>query len=281
MGGGASVATGPESVRRGEELVGSRALVDMVNLLMSRPNCQGIAQHLVLGVLRRHRLRSAVISVAGDEGALDAVGTFGLTVDELGEIRHLAIEDHMPITDALRTGEPIVLVTSEQVREAYPWMASAWTGPAPMAAWPLSLPDEDVGALLLGFTDPPNEKALRADVAGVAAVLALYLGHLLTAVPTGDASATAGTASGERFVPETPTAADVAALPVALSPRQARILTLLAEGLTQSEISESIGFSESTVRHECMRIYRLLGVGSRREAIRAAHLHRLKLAPPI
>ena len=222
-----------------------------------------------------------MISVAGDEGALDAVGTFGLTVDELGEIRHLAIEDHMPITDALRTGEPIVLVTSEQVREAYPWMASAWTGPAPMAAWPLSLPDEDVGALLLGFTDPPNEKALRADVAGVAAVLALYLGHLLTAVPTGDASATAGTASGERFVPETPTAADVAALPVALSPRQARILTLLAEGLTQSEISESIGFSESTVRHECMRIYRLLGVGSRREAIRAAHLHGLKLAPPI
>lgn len=273
--------TDPESVRRGEELVGSRALVDMVNLLMSRPNCQGIAQHLVLGVLRRHRARSAVISVTGDGGSLQAVGTFGLTVDELGEIRHLAIDDHMPITDAVRTGEPIVLVTSAQVREAYPWMASAWTDPAPMAAWPLSLPDRDVGALLLGFTDPPDEKALRADVAGVSAVLALYLGHLLATAPSGEAPAATGMVSDEVSPAESPVAADVAALPVSLTGRQARILTLMAEGLTQSEISESIGFSESTVRHECMRIYRRLGVPGRGEAVRAAHLHGLKLAPPV
>lgn len=279
MGGGASVVTDPESVHRGEELIGSRALVEMVNLLMSRPNCQGIAQHLVLGVLRRHRLRSAVISVAGGGGSLQVVGTFGLTVDELGEIRRLAIDDHLPITDAVRTGEPIVLVTSTQAREAYPWMASAWTDPSPMAAWPLSLPDENVGALLLAFTDPPDEKALRADVAGVSAVLALYLGHLLDTSPSEDVSIPTGIVSDDVMPDESPAAADVAALPVSLSARQARILTLMAEGLTQAEISQSIGFSESTVRHECMRIYRLLGVPGRREAVRTAHLHGLKLAP--
>ncbi len=55
-----------------------------------------------------------------------------------------------------------------------------------------------------------------------------------------------------------------------LSDRQLRILGLMAKGLTNSQISKRVGFSESTVRQETMAIYRYFGVGGRREAVRLA-----------
>ena len=54
------------------------------------------------------------------------------------------------------------------------------------------------------------------------------------------------------------------------SDRQLRILGLMAKGLTNSQISKRVGFSESTVRQETMAIYRYFGVGGRREAVRLA-----------
>jgi DNA-binding CsgD family transcriptional regulator len=60
-----------------------------------------------------------------------------------------------------------------------------------------------------------------------------------------------------------------------LSPRQLRILHLLAEGLTNPQIAARIGFSDSTVRQETMAIYRFLGADGRREAVHIAGLRGL------
>lgn len=51
-----------------------------------------------------------------------------------------------------------------------------------------------------------------------------------------------------------------------LSDRQKRILKLVAERKTNARISELLGFSESTVRQETMKIYAILNVKSRFEA---------------
>ena len=51
-----------------------------------------------------------------------------------------------------------------------------------------------------------------------------------------------------------------------LSRRQNKILDLIKEKLTNREIGEELGYSESTIRQETMRIYRILGVGNRRGA---------------
>lgn len=54
--------------------------------------------------------------------------------------------------------------------------------------------------------------------------------------------------------------------PVVLSDRQIVILKLVSQGLTNIEISEQIGYSESTVRQETVRIFATLGCSNRREA---------------
>lgn len=66
----------------------------------------------------------------------------------------------------------------------------------------------------------------------------------------------------------------------ALSPRQGRILELVAEGLTNLQIGHRLGYSESTIGHDLVLAYERLGVRNREDAVEAfrqlhGHDHRL------
>jgi DNA-binding CsgD family transcriptional regulator len=58
--------------------------------------------------------------------------------------------------------------------------------------------------------------------------------------------------------------------PASLTSRQREILELLAKGLTNREIALHLLVSESTVRHETMRIYRFFNAESRTHAVALA-----------
>lgn len=57
--------------------------------------------------------------------------------------------------------------------------------------------------------------------------------------------------------------------PQQLTERQLRVLGGLQEGLTNYQVARSLNVSESTVKHETLRIYRLFGVNNRADAIEA------------
>lgn len=280
------IATGESPARfnrRREDLMNSRAMLDMVRFLMTRPTCDQISQHLVLNLLNAHGPRAAMISLFGSDGSLHAVGAFGMSPQALEAYKSLSLWDSSPMSDAVRSGHPVILDSVEEVEERYPWMGSKENPYEPMAVWPLSLPSQRVGAVQLTFTAAPDSEELRADVTGVAAVLALYLSLLgatpgversfstpdredrAPAFPVGSLSLIEGLGGDEIAMapPRRPA-------PGSLSDRQLRILGLMAKGLTNSQISKRVGFSESTVRQETMAIYRYFGVGGRREAVRLA-----------
>ena len=52
-----------------------------------------------------------------------------------------------------------------------------------------------------------------------------------------------------------------------LTSRQSQILDFMAEGLTNVEISRKLLLSESTIRQESVRIYRILGTDNRHDAV--------------
>jgi DNA-binding CsgD family transcriptional regulator len=278
----------PRYQRRRDDVMNSRAMLDIVRFLMTRPTCDQISQHLVLNLLNAHRPRAAVISLFGIDGSLHAVGAFGMAPPALEAYKTLSLWDSSPMSDAVRSGDPVILESAEEVEERYPWMGSKETPYEPMAVWPLSLPSQRVGAVQLTFTSAPDQDALRADVAGVAAVLALYLSLLTNAAPAPEKSVLGfhaeerSTAFPAAFpaaslsvvegngADEAPVHTPRRAAPGSLSDRQLRILGLMAKGLTNSQISKRVGFSESTVRQETMAIYRYFGVSGRREAVRLA-----------
>ena len=65
--------------------------------------------------------------------------------------------------------------------------------------------------------------------------------------------------------------ADVSAKDLGLSGRELTILKALAAGLSNKQIAKQLWLAEQTVKFHLTNIYRKLEVGSRTEAIRAAH----------
>lgn len=247
--------------RRHDDLIDSEAMLGMVRFLMTRPTCEQICQQLVLSLLTRHEPRQSVVALFGVDGSLHAVGEFGLAKQQIGSVARVSLWDAVPLADAVRTGEPIFV-----------------EGPDPLVAWPLSLPSQRVGALQVTFARQPSEEELRADLTGIAAVLALYLSLLTSIASTPDraieilgaADGSGGFPVGELAALQRPPSGKEA--PSTLSSRQMQILEFMASGMTNSQIAKRIGYSESTVRQETMVIYRYFGVGGRQEAVHQANV---------
>lgn len=270
--------------RRRDDLTGSEAMLAMVEFLMTRPTCEQICQQLVLSVLARHEPREAVIALFGANGSLHTIGQMGSSRDLQTPPVALSLWATDPMADAVRTGEPVIVSEGER-QQRYRHSTSGHEDGTWLVAWPLSLPNQRVGAVQLTFAGTPDVNELRADLTGIAAVLALYLSLLtsIAAVPDraleimGSTDATTGFAARELSVLHQAHSSSHQ-VPDHLSERQQQILQFMAAGMTNSQIAKRIGFSESTVRQETMVIYRFFGVGGRQDAVRVARSREL-LAP--
>jgi DNA-binding CsgD family transcriptional regulator len=63
--------------------------------------------------------------------------------------------------------------------------------------------------------------------------------------------------------------------PETFSARQKQILDGMIEGKTNYQLASELGYSVSTIRHETMRIFRILGVSDRKDAAQLAMKHKL------
>ncbi len=273
---------GPSRARRREDVTNSEAMLATVRFLMTRPTCDQISQQVVLSILSPHQPRSCVITLFGADGALHGVGKFGLGLAQSERFDSLSLWDVDPMADAVRTGEAVIVADELRASSTYPRTIPA-DGPfEAIGVWPLSLPNQRVGALQVSFASPPDLDRLRSDAMGVSAVLALYLSLLVSIAASPDRAVEMLNASDQAQAFPT---AELLVLqsaagmgqsrrpaPSVLTDRQTEILQLMAKGLTNSQIAKRVGFSESTVRQETMVIYRYFGVGGRREAVRLASL---------
>ncbi len=129
---------------------------------------------------------------------------------------------------------------------------------------------------ITALPDPPAVLVLTTystDADILAAVEAGATGYLLKDAPPEDlAAAIHATARGETVLAP-PVAARllgrVRAGRPTLSPREAEILQLLAEGLPNRQISKRLFISEATVKTHLVHIYDKLGVDSRTSAVAA------------
>lgn len=123
--------------------------------------------------------------------------------------------------------------------------------------------------------------ALQADESRVRQALdAGAQGFLLKSVqPLALAQAIRSIAAGQRvFDPEVIGAALAPRpreAPIGLTHREREVLTLLARGLSNSEIGLRLCVSRATVKFHCGQLFSKLGVKSRAQAIAAAYAHNL------
>jgi DNA-binding NarL/FixJ family response regulator len=107
--------------------------------------------------------------------------------------------------------------------------------------------------------------AIELVAAGEAALDPAVQHHVVAAVAGGAASATG---QGEP-----------SALPDDLTPREAEVLTLIAEGLTNAEIAERLVVSPTTVKSHINHLFGKAGIRDRAQAVNYAYRHGLATPP--
>lgn len=117
------------------------------------------------------------------------------------------------------------------------------------------------GFLTKDATSQQIAGALRAAVRGEAAIDPAVQHHVVKAIA--------------RTAPLQWTPPDQTALPDGLTPREAAVLTLIAEGLSNAEIAERLTVTETTVKSHVNHLYSKTGVRDRAQAVAYAFRHGL------
>jgi DNA-binding NarL/FixJ family response regulator len=103
-------------------------------------------------------------------------------------------------------------------------------------------------------------RALEAVVRGEAAIDPAVQRHLVDALASGQPA---------------PEPAAAPALPDGLTPREAEVLSLIADGLSNAEIAERLVVSEPTVKSHINHLFTKTGVRDRAQAVTYAYRHHL------
>ena len=111
-----------------------------------------------------------------------------------------------------------------------------------------------------------------ADRSAIAQALRGAASGLSVLAPT--AHATLLTAAAAAAPPPTPTGPG-GQLPAGLTPREAEILTMIARGMTNAEITQTLVLSNHTIKTHINRIFAKTGSANRTEASRFARAHGL------
>lgn len=141
--------------------------------------------------------------------------------------------------------------------------------------------DSVLGALRAGARGYITKDASAEDIRSAIATVAAGEAALDPSVQHHVVSAL----SSERPAPERDAdhhggrAADDGELPDGLTPREAEVLALIADGLTNAEIAERLIVSPMTVKSHINHLFTKAGLRDRAQAVRYAYAHRLA-APP-
>ena len=121
-----------------------------------------VVEHATIALgARRGAVAFVVNGPDGEAAQLETVASSGYSPEAMTKYRHIPLGAQFPLTDVVRTGEPLLLSTGEARRAAYPHLIrlTEENGGGAMAAVPLLAPGLDgitpraVGALGLNFDD--------------------------------------------------------------------------------------------------------------------------------
>lgn len=233
------------------QLLAAKSLVAAVT---KSDSANSFCRNLVHSVFFRFGANSALICKIDDAAKLKTVGSYGLEVGVFEGNFRLSLQA-TPIFQAIRNLE---LTTFPSLDGEMKDLARA-AGLDPnygALALPLLTAGLVSGAVMITFDGNPDQNPLAPEIAESLQVAA---GHFLE-----DSVGGSGIHRTRNGLPS------VSQIPDALSDRQLLILSLLEQPITYAQIGKQLHVSESLVKQESGRIFRFLGVNTRRDAVEAA-----------
>ncbi len=197
-------------------------------------------------------------AIAMFEAALDSngtirpVGQFGFSAEVMKSWSVSSINEDIPTADALKTNNIIWVADKNDWDREYPELAKYKTDYTTntFIAWPITVRGAHMSVLglCLNRSEAPTP-TLISFFETIGGIIALQL-------------------SKSTRVNSSTLEDEVLTKLNLFTRRQRDVIRLVTEGLTNTQIGIELGFSESTIRQETMRIYEILGATGRADAVR-------------
>jgi len=224
---------------------------------LNKPNrsIADLCRFVALNTLQSCQPYSFFLGKLADGGDVEVVGSFGIDNDDILALSQMDIGQKFPIVDAFRHNNYIKVSGTKEIIQTYPLMVAAnlpLTAQT-ILAWPLT-PVEvgKYGAVVVLEKDVEITEEVTSFLFAVGGILALHLIRLTTDFERAELQSVKDSQSEKGR----------------LSDRENEIIEKIIAGMSNSQIARELGFSESLIRQETVKIYQILNVTGRKELIR-------------
>ena len=217
-------------------------------LSVNNPDLADLCEFVKTRVFAQLNPAGMFISKLNENGLIAPLAHCGFSENIVSGWLNYSINDELPPTDAIKNNSLIWIADNEDWRRDYPKLAQFPTDEVAKTfiTWPISARNSSMcvlGILLHETRRPSPDEVSFLEAVGSLIALQISLDSFIT----------------NKVADE-----DVIKL---LTRRQREILHGMSDGLTNLQIANELGFSESTIRQETMRMYEVLQVAGRKEAI--------------
>ena len=216
-----------------------------------------IAQFLVMNTFSEENFLTVYLGELTETGVVCVLGGFGWDAIEYASFEDLPIQTKLPITDAIRANEVLIVKHDDDLKIEYPLMAEVntsveWLSGVVIPVYPIG------GMALYSAKEITLSESMEVFFVAIGSLLGLYASRLPSSL-----AAVAANVKQKIDLPQIP-----------LTDRQFVIAGLLEQGFNNAQIAEEISYSESLIRQETVAIYRKLQVTGRKamQAIRTLNL---------
>ena len=217
-----------------------------------------ILAHMVLRVLAPLDATSAFVSELSSENVISEVGSFG--IGKKTKERYPGkydMREKYPLTDAIHNRSVVWINTLPQWPDEYPVLKDITyeTGERTFICFPIEKCGTPIAVIgIFSKSVIHTDAEITAFLKAIGNIFALHLFPIKDAAP------------GTRSIPVRHRLGQIGDENTKLTERQRLILKMMSEGRTNSGIGELLGYSESTIRQETIRIFATLNCHGREEA---------------
>ena len=231
---------------------------------------------LCLKTLNEFELESMVYFALHSNGHLKPTSAFGINLDEM-QISQESFSLHAftPCSEAIKEQKLVFVDNFREAKHSYQVLAPLDIPPHfnSLVAFPIILGGNIFG-VMLGLS--PRKKVKSPQLIEVLQAIATTIGSLLIGATKNGKSHTHATSETTFVIPraEPENQSENIREGSDLTERQRLILQMIADGRTNADIADLLGYSESLIRQETIRIYSKLSCSGRNEA---AQIYRASL----
>lgn len=232
----------------------TKEIQDRFNLIhelveyLNNPNLavEDLTKFLTLKTFHIYGAYSVYVYKLNSDAQLELLNNFGLGEEITAGWRTLPLSQNLPSTDAVKEDRMVWLADHQDWDEFYPHLAEYpdSVNLKTLINSPLHITSAPIG--VLGVMCEKENRATPEDNSFVAIVSGLISLHISK---------------------QQNRSAQLEERGAYLTKRQIAIIEMMSQQMTNIQIARELGYSESTVRHDTMRIYEILQANGRREAV--------------